>query len=95
LQDAPEAIVDAHLAFLRAGAQVTTTASYQATLAGFDRRGYDGAALLRRSVTLAREAVRRFTDEAAAGDRPLWIAASVGPYGAMLADGSEYRGTTG
>jgi homocysteine S-methyltransferase len=95
LQDAPDAIVDAHLAFLRVGAEVTTTASYQATLAGFDRRGYDGPALLRRSVTLARDAVRRFTDDHPADGRPLWIAASVGPYGAMLADGSEYRGNYG
>ncbi len=96
LADAPDAIVDAHLAFFRAGASVATTASYQATTEGFRRRGHSPAeavALLRRSVGLAREAVARAQDEGI--NRPLWIAASIGPYGAMLADGSEYRGDYG
>ena len=94
LHDAPEEIVAAHLAFLRAGASVVTTASYQASVAGFARRGYDDpAALLGSSVNLARQAVDRARDEGM--DRPLWIAASVGPYGAVLADGSEYRGDYG
>ena len=90
LADAPEAIVQAHRSFLDAGADVITTASYQATVDGLGRRGHDGAALLRRSVDLAREAVRRY-----GGDRRRWIAASIGPYGAALADGSEYRGDYG
>jgi len=93
LAENPDAVRAAHLAYLRAGAQVITTASYQATLPGLARRGYDGPALLRRSVTLAREAIHRYRPESPAG--PLWIAASVGPYGAMLADGSEYRGNYG
>ena len=84
LADAPEAVVAAHRAFLDVGVDVITTASYQATVDGLGRRGHDGAALLRRSVDLAREAVRRY-----GGDRPRWVAASVGPYGAALADGSE------
>jgi S-methylmethionine-dependent homocysteine/selenocysteine methylase len=94
LHDAPEAIVDAHLAFVRAGASVVTTASYQATVDGFARRGHDDAAgLLQRSVVLARRACSRARDEGI--ERPLWIAASIGPYGAVLADGSEYRGRYG
>ncbi len=96
LQDDPEAIIEAHLAFLLAGASVITTASYQATAAGFARRGIDRAGtaeLLRRSVELAEQARERARDQGV--DRPLWIAASVGPYGAMLADGSEYRGGYG
>jgi homocysteine S-methyltransferase len=95
LADAPAAIVAAHVAFLRAGAEVITTASYQATVEGFARRGPAAAAeaLLRRSVTLARQARRRAGEEGL--ERPLWIAASIGPYGAMLADGSEYRGDYG
>jgi homocysteine S-methyltransferase len=88
LAEEPEAIVAAHRAFLDAGAQVITTASYQATVDGFARRGYDGEALLGRGVELARRARRGY-------DRPVWIAASVGPYGAALADGSEYRGNYG
>ncbi|GAA1425347.1 homocysteine S-methyltransferase [Streptomyces thermospinosisporus] len=93
LADAPEAITEAHLAYFEAGADVAITASYQATFEGFARRGIDrdrAAELLALSVESAREAARR-----ARASRPLWVAASVGPYGAMLADGSEYRGRYG
>jgi homocysteine S-methyltransferase len=96
LADDPAAIVAAHLAFFQAGASVATTASYQATVEGFVGRGHsrsEAAALIRGSVRLARQAADRARDEGI--DRPLWIAASVGPYGAMLADGSEYRGDYG
>ncbi len=94
LLHAPAAIVDAHLDFIRSGADVITTASYQATEAGFAKRGIDRAgfrALLHRSVALAREAI----DRADLDKKPVYVAASVGPYGAMLADGSEYRGNYG
>ncbi|ANP50295.1 homocysteine S-methyltransferase [Streptomyces griseochromogenes] len=96
LAERPEAITEAHLAYFRAGADVAITASYQATFEGFGRRGIgreDAARLLASSVELARAAARRARDAGAA--RPLWVAASVGPYGAMLADGSEYRGRYG
>lgn len=96
LIEEPEAIVAAHLAFYRAGANVATTASYQATFEGFAKRGLDRVAaegLLRRSVELAERAKTQALDEGAAG--PFFVAASVGPYGAMLADGSEYRGNYG
>ena len=88
LTDDPDAIASAHAEFFDAGAQVATTASYQASFAGFATLGLDAdeaADLMRLSVTLA----RRARDER----RPDgWVAASVGPYGAALADGSEYRG---
>lgn len=96
LADAPEAIVDAHLAYFRAGARVATTAGYQATFEGFAAHGFgadEAAGLLRRSVKLAARA--RELRLAEADGPPLWVAASVGPYGAMLADGSEYRGRYG
>ena len=96
LVEAPDQIVAAHLAFYRAGAQVATTASYQATFEGFAARGLDheaAADLLRRSVELADRARAQALDEGVAG--PLFVAASIGPYGAMLADGSEYRGGYG
>jgi homocysteine S-methyltransferase len=101
LADDPDAIVAAHLAFYRAGARVATTASYQATFEGFARRGIDRAAaeaLLRTSVELAARARTVVaSDDAASGRPPVrrFVAASVGPYGAMLADGSEYRGNYG
>ena len=88
LRDEPAAIADVHRSFVAAGAQVVTTASYQASYAGFAHIGVGRAGtdvLLRRSVELARDA--------AAGRAR--VAASVGPYGAALADGSEYRGDYG
>ncbi|XHM63996.1 homocysteine S-methyltransferase [Streptomyces nigra] len=96
LAEEPEAIVEAHLAYFEAGADVAITAGYQATFEGFARRGVDrqrAAGLIASSVELAREAVRRA--RARGIGRPLWVAASAGPYGAMLADGSEYRGRYG
>ncbi|MET7984940.1 MULTISPECIES: homocysteine S-methyltransferase [unclassified Streptomyces] len=96
LADRPEAIVEAHLAYYEAGADVAITSSYQATFDGFARRGIPRervAELLGLSVEAAREAARRAHAKGVA--RPLWVAASVGPYGAMLADGSEYRGRYG
>jgi homocysteine S-methyltransferase len=96
LAERPEAIVEAHLAYFEAGADVAITSSYQATFEGFAKRGipHDKASeLLGQSVELAREAARRAHAKGVA--RPLWVAASVGPYGAMLADGSEYRGRYG
>lgn len=80
LRDDPGEIVDAHRAFVEAGAEVVTSASYQASFEGL---GDDAELLMRLSVRLAREAA------------PRWVAASIGPYGAMLADGSEYRGDYG
>lgn len=90
LTDAPEEIVAAHEAFFRGGADVAITASYQASVDGFAAHGIDAATtgrLLRRSVDLA----RRAADRTGGGT----VAASVGPYGAYLADGSEYRGRYG
>lgn len=97
LADDPGAIVAAHRDFARAGARVLTTASYQATIAGFLHRGLDletARRLIRSSVDLARTAAAATVAEGCAHG-PLWIAASVGPYGAALADGSEYRGNYG
>lgn len=96
LAERPEAIAEAHLAYFEAGADVAITSSYQATFEGFAKRGIPhgrAAELLGLSVELAREAARRA--HAKGATRPLWVAASVGPYGAMLADGSEYRGRYG
>ena len=88
LRDDPGAIEAAHREFFSAGAEVATTASYQVSFEGFGAEGVDRddvERLLRRSVALASAA----RDAVAPG---AWVAASVGPYGAVLADGSEYRG---
>ena len=97
LLEAPELIREVHLDYLRAGADCITTSSYQASLPGFRRRGLDdlaGVELLALSVRLALEARELFWREASNREgrlKPL-VAASVGPYGAFLADGSEYTG---
>lgn len=94
LRDAPEEIAAVHRAYFAAGARVATTASYQASVDGFAALGVSRAearALILRSVRIARE-VR---DELAGDGVDRLVAASVGPYGAVLADGSEYRGRYG
>ena len=95
LLDKPDLLREVHLAFLRAGADIIASASYQASVEGLGHAGLDkpGALdLMRNSVTLAREARAEFGDEQGERLRPL-VAASIGPYGACLADGSEYTGT--
>jgi homocysteine S-methyltransferase len=103
LLEQPELIRAVHLDYFKAGADVATTATYQASFEGFARRGIaaqDAAQLMRSAIALAAAARDEFwslasnrtADPAGPGRlRPL-IAASIGPYGATLADGSEYRG---
>ncbi|MFD7132283.1 homocysteine S-methyltransferase [Streptomyces sp. NPDC059894] len=96
LAERPEAVTEAHLAYFLAGADVAITASYQATFEGFARRGIKrekAAELIAVSVELALDATQQAW--ARGVRRPLYVAASAGPYGAMLADGSEYRGRYG
>jgi homocysteine S-methyltransferase len=89
LLDEPEQLLAVHRDWLAAGAEVLSTASYQATIPALLARGLDegqARSLLRDSVTLARSLT---------ADTEVLIAASIGPYGAYLADGSEYRGDYG
>jgi len=97
LIDQPELIRAVHADYFAAGADCATTASYQATYQGFAERGIsadEAARLIRLSVTLALDARDAFWSDPAnrvGRERP-FVAGSVGPYGAMLHDGSEYRG---
>lgn len=99
LADAPAEITATHLDFFRAGAQVATTASYQASFEGFAQSGYDRrqtTELLTESVRLAQRARDEYVAESDGRPAGEWlVAASVGPYGAMRADGSEYTGAYG
>lgn len=101
LRDDPGAIEDVHLAYFRAGAQVAITSSYQASFEGFAAAGIEpaeAARLLRLSVELADRARCKRTVELEAAGKPapvLLVAASVGPYGAVLAGGQEYKGDYG
>jgi len=97
LRSNPRAIVDAHRAYFDAGAEIAISASYNASRAGFHQLGVGGDEadrLIASSVALAREACDEFAaDNPGAGVR--LVAASVGPYGAVLNDGSEYTGNYG
>uniref|UniRef100_A0A0E0FTT2 homocysteine S-methyltransferase n=1 Tax=Oryza nivara TaxID=4536 RepID=A0A0E0FTT2_ORYNI len=107
LVSAPHLIRKVHLDYLDAGANIITSASYQATIQGFQARGLSrerSEALLRRSVHIAQEARAIFAEGWSKGPyanhrssprRPVLVAASIGSYGAYLADGSEYTGDYG
>ncbi|XP_024981464.1 homocysteine S-methyltransferase 2-like [Cynara cardunculus var. scolymus] len=99
-----------HLDYLEAGADILTTASYQATIQGFEAKGFsreESEAMLKKSVDIACEARDIYyercressSDSGGEGrtlkHRPILVAASVGSYGAYLADGSEYSGDYG
>ena len=95
LLDDPDQIAAVHRAYFEAGAQVATSASYQASVPSLMASGLtrdEAERLITASVAIAADA----RDQVQADDRrPLLVAASVGPYGAVLADGSEYRGRYG
>lgn len=88
--EAPHKIQAVHEAYFNAGANITITASYQASMKGFLELGYSEAEsvhFLENTVALAQAA-----RESSESNQEKWIAGSIGPYGAYLADGSEYRG---
>ncbi len=100
LLEQPEAIKQLHFDYFKAGADCVITASYQATIEGFMKRGLDrdhAIDLIKKSVNLAIEARDEFWAEETnrIGRLKPFVVASVGPYGAFLADGSEYRGNYG
>ncbi|KAK9282175.1 hypothetical protein L1049_005087 [Liquidambar formosana] len=110
LLTSPHLIRTVHLDYLEAGATIIITASYQATIQGFEAKGFsrgESEALLKRSVEIACEARDIYYDRCkecaygGSGDarilkpHPILVAASVGSYGAYLADGSEYSGNYG
>ncbi|KAH0853079.1 hypothetical protein HID58_093486 [Brassica napus] len=105
----PHLVTKVHLDYLESGANIIITASYQATIQGFVAKGLsvgEAESLLRRSVELSCEAREIFYNRCNKGSwdfdhvgkasrRPVLVAASVGSYGAYLADGSEYSGVYG
>ncbi|KAG8636732.1 homocysteine S-methyltransferase 3 isoform X2 [Manihot esculenta] len=109
LISSPHLVRRVHLDYLDAGANIILTASYQATIQGFEAKGLateEAESLLRRSVEIACEAREIYYDNCTKGSwdlvengnttrRPVLVAASIGSYGAYLADGSEYSGDYG
>ncbi|NME66637.1 homocysteine S-methyltransferase [Flammeovirga aprica] len=88
-----EMIEKVHYNYLRAGARCIITSSYQATIDGFLKEGKsntESIELLKQTTALAVNAKNKFLQEQP--KEKIFIAGSIGPYGAFLADGSEYRG---
>ena len=100
LFEKPELVEAVHRDYYEAGADISTSASYQATVEGFEKKGFtreQAKELIVRSVRLvqqARDAFWQQKEKRVGRPQPL-AAASVGPYGAYLADGSEYCGDYG
>ena len=93
---APDVVREVHSDYLDAGARVITTNTYQATLPALVRSGEDAAGARRviaAGARLAKEAARQFSTEHP--EEPVLVAGGLGPYGAYLADGSEYTGAYG
>lgn len=101
LLEHPNLIKRVHLEYLEAGADILVTSSYQATLPGFLSRGLsteEAESVLKKSVELGIEARDQFWDavsKSESGYNRALVAASIGSYGAYLADGSEYSGMYG
>lgn len=97
LAENPEIIEKVHYDYFMSGADCAITSSYQATIDGFMQKGFtetEAISLIKRSVRIAKKARDDFwNDSENRKNRPMpLVAGSVGPYGAYLADGSEYRG---
>lgn len=96
LRQAPETLAQVHTDFIRAGARIITTASYQATPLGFEKAAIsaeEGRRLIAASVEIAaRAATEAAADAGADSANVALVAGSVGPFGAALGDGSEYTG---
>ena len=91
IRTAPSEITKAHVDFIEAGSQIIITSSYQLSYLGCGKRGWSESETdeaLRASTQLAKDAVNK-------SGKDVKVAASVGPYGAALADGSEYKGNYG
>jgi homocysteine S-methyltransferase len=92
LDSSPETVAQVHLDYLRAGADCISTVSYQISAMGYTELGRpveDAARTLRQSVEIAEAARDEYRKES---NRPVLIAASLGPYGAALHNGAEFHG---
>ncbi|MGE0030545.1 MAG: homocysteine S-methyltransferase [Steroidobacteraceae bacterium] len=98
LRTDPAAIEQLHYDYFAAGARCAISASYQASYEGLAAAGLEASettALLTRSVELARAARARYRRDHPDARHALYVAASIGPYGAISHDGAEYRGDYG
>lgn len=93
LRTAPAEIEGAHRDYIEAGAEIIITSAYQVSFMGCTERGWseeETVDALKLSTQLAQQSIAKSKT-----NHEVWVAASVGPYGAALADGSEYHGKYG
>ncbi len=92
IEESPDVIMNIHLSYLRAGADIISTSSYQASLEGLLNFGFSrhkSVEIMKKSAALAIGARESYLKDV---KRPVYVAGSCGPYGAFMADGSEYSG---
>ncbi|XP_037958399.1 homocysteine S-methyltransferase 1 [Teleopsis dalmanni] len=98
----PAAIINTHMDFLRNGADIILTNTYQASVEGYvnflDLSVPESIELIRNTVRLAHIAKERYLTECYEETKIMpenipMIIASIGPFGAHLHDGSEYTGS--
>jgi len=93
----PELILSVHLDYLEAGADILTSVGYQASFQAFIKNGFnenEAIRLMHRTIELGLEAKRIYLEAHPYANPPI-LAASMGPYGAFLANGAEYHGQYG
>lgn len=92
LDSSPQIVAQVHLDYLRAGADCISTAGYQISALGYveiGRTASEAADAMRQSVEIAGGAREEYRGES---DRRVFVAASLGPYGAALHNGAEFHG---
>lgn len=92
LDKQPNLVKQVHQEYFKVGARLAITDTYQANVQAFVANGYSerqAHALIKRAVQLARDARDEYQQATGVYN---YIAGAVGPYGAYLADGSEYTG---
>lgn len=92
LIDQLPAVYNVHMDYFKAGAQLTITDTYQANVQAFEKAGFSGAAAKKLITDAVKVAKQSRDDFEAATGKHNFVAGTIGPYGAYLADGNEYRG---
>ncbi|PAY54418.1 homocysteine S-methyltransferase [Ligilactobacillus salivarius] len=92
LIDNEELVYEVHKMYFEAGADLIITDTYQANVQAFEKVGYsekEARNLIKKAVKIAQKARDDYENKTGKHN---YIAGTIGPYGAYLANGSEYRG---
>ena len=98
LYEDPDKVVDVHRSYYEAGADISTSGTYQASVEGFMKKGFteeEGRRLIVDAMKLLKSAGEEYTSAHPERKGELLTGGSCGPYGAFLANGAEYTGDYG